>query len=162
MDFQRFAISARRNRDQQGPLTVLDFMLARGSGQLVFQIPHMAAKIQVEFARAARGKAFGRVTFGIGGGQKRDMDESGKTVVQDGDAHHGIQTQHSEIGQVVCAEPFVGEVCVHTAKPTQAPSSGSQSPPVRQFDAARIADHDMLDVSAASDQHADLSPDIAA
>jgi hypothetical protein len=90
------------------------------------------------------------------------MGQARQPVFEHADAHHGVQAQHCEIGEIVPGEAFAREVGVDATQPAESAATGAETPPIGQFDGSGVAHHDVLYVSPAIHKHADLAADFVA
>ncbi len=70
-----------------------------------------------------------------------------------------VEPQHRQVDEIVTRQRLAAQVRVDQAQAAQPPDAGALATEIGQRDLARIADHDVLDLSAPVDQHADLSAD---
>ena len=69
---------------------------------------------------------------------------------------HQVEPEQREVCQIVLRQFFAAQVSMHTAQPAKAIRADARSLQVRQFNAARIADDDVFDITLAINQCADL------
>ena len=84
-----------------------------------------------------------------------DARQSGVLVDVDGD--HQVEPQQREVGEIVLRQFLAAEVRVDAAQATEAVGGDTSPLQVRQLNAARVPDDDVLDVAFTVDQRADLA-----
>jgi len=86
------------------------------------------------------------------------MNESRGIGIIGVEDHHHIQSQKSEICQILSCQRLSLQVSMNEAKSSQPENSGSITGEVRNRNSLLISHHDEFDRSSAAYQNADLSP----
>ena len=90
------------------------------------------------------------------------MGQAGKAILLNGDAHHGIESEDREIGEIVSRQSLIAEMGLEATQASESAPPRAQSTPVRQFRAAVVAHHDVLNIATPIDQYAHLAADVVA
>jgi hypothetical protein len=87
------------------------------------------------------------------------VDQAGQSVVWiDVDRNHQIESQQSEVSEVVLSQAFAAQMRVQAAQSAEAIDGDADTFEVRKLDAPVISNHHIFDVTTAIDERADLSP----
>ena len=149
------------DRDEDRALVRADLVHGRRARELLLERPDPRLEVEIELRRRHRRELLDAAAFAIRGQQRRGVRAAGQPLLVGGDAHHRVEPELREVGEVVRREAFVREVRVDAAHAAQAAAAGAHAPPVRQLDAAVVADHHVRHRARAVDQHADLAADLA-
>jgi hypothetical protein len=77
-----------------------------------------------------------------------NADQSGKSVIFiDVDRRHQIESQQRQVGEVVLRQLFAAKMCVDAAQTAKATFGHANAFEVRKFNAAVVADGDILNVT---------------
>ncbi len=108
---------------------------------------------------SGQGRRFFDVAVGLAGHQMGAVKSGRQALLIDGDGGDIIQAQEGEVVEIFLAEFFAFQVGVHQAQAAQ--TSGPRTIELRDEDTAGIADHQMSDIAAAINQHAQLTANLA-
>ena len=148
--------------DQDGAPFHADLAHRRGPRHLLFQRDGLRQRIEIERMDALCGNLPVEVArAGVERQERRQVHLAGQAVLARDDGGNGIEPQQHEVGEVVAGERLVLEMRVHQAETAQAQLAGAGAADVGQNELASVADDDVLDLAAAVEQHAELSPDLA-
>ena len=109
--------------------------------------------------------ALRRVPVSLLGGrsweQVRGVGRERKPLGVQADHHHEVETQEGQVGEVVPSQGLVTEVRVDEAQAAKARLAGAQTLEVGEEDRPCVPHHDVLDLSLAVREDADLAARLA-
>ena len=152
------AAAAHDHEDR--PLAGADLVHRRRARELLLERADPVLEVEVDLRGRQRGQQLDAAAVAVRRQQRRAVGASRQALLVGGDAHHRVEAQLREVGEVVLGEPLVREVGVDAAQPAQASPAGAHASPVRQLDRAGIADHHVGDRPGAVDEHPHLPADL--
>ena len=92
---------------------------------------------------------------------RSDPDFPGQSVKQHLDRDHRVELQQCQVGEVFVRESIGSKRALDETNTSEAGGTGASRPEVRNVDAVRVTDDDLLDLTAAVDEQTDSPPGIA-
>jgi len=158
--FECFPVAPGRHRNQNRAFARADVSGRGGAGEFIFEITNPGAELEVELGRMAGRESLRGSAIVVGGAERRRMGQPRKAILTNRDRDDRVESQQSEVGQIVSCQPLGGQVRVDQAEAAQSAPAGAQATPIGELDARWAADHHVLDIAPTVDQHADLATDL--
>ena len=151
-----------KGKDQGALLLCLACPSSRQPGKLALECPDLVLEVKSEVEDIPGfdlSKRLNLMRITIHSGQDvGKLDLSRVAVFLHLDRCNQVQSQQSEVVQVVLSEGFAAQVCVDKAESAESSGAPTEPPDIGKIDVRRIAKNHIANVPVAGYQNADLSP----